>query len=402
MICHIDADAFFASVLQRRDPRLKGKALLALGMGGGCVIAASYEAKAFGVKTGMPLFEARKLCPGAIEVNSDFRETGLASQQIEAILQRHCPVVQQMSIDEWYLDLDSCVGGAPLNLESWALSIQDEVHWKTDISVSIGIAPSKLLAKMAGEYRKPAGVTVIDGKTMTIEKLLRDRPAAAIPGIGRQRTKVTDARGWKTAWDIATANPEELRMYFGKGGPELRAELNGEVLSTVTTEEAPPKSISRARSFRGTADKDRLWGHVLQHLQYTILKMRRQNLATHGISLWLRDGDYYFHGDGARLPQLFDTEEQILPYARACFEHVWHPGLRCTQVGFALWNLLPPGMSQVSLFAEPEAHDENESLQRSLDQLRDRFGKNVIHRGSAFVAREREKKKAPISMAVED
>jgi nucleotidyltransferase/DNA polymerase involved in DNA repair len=161
VICHIDADAFFASVLQRRDPRLKGKPLLALGMGGGCVIAASYEAKAFGVKTGMRLVDARRLCPGAVERESDFRETGLASKQIEEILRRHCPVVQQMSIDEWYLDLDTCVGGAPGNPEKWALAIQDEVQWKTDISVSIGIAPTKLLAKIGGEYRKPGGITVV-------------------------------------------------------------------------------------------------------------------------------------------------------------------------------------------------------------------------------------------------
>lgn len=401
MICHVDADAFFASVLQRRDPRLKGKPLLALGMGGGCVIAASYEAKAFGIKTGMPVFEARKLCPGVLEVQSDFRETGLASEQIETILRRHCPVVQQMSIDEWYLDLATCVGGVPPDCRKWALAIQDEVLWKTDISVSIGIAPSKLLAKMAGEYRKPAGVTVLGTTDVSAEEMLRQRPAAAIPGIGRQRTKVTEKRGWLTAWDIASANPEELRMFFGKGGPELHAELNGTPLSDVTTEEAPPKSVSRARSFKATGERARLWAHILQHLQYVILKMRRQNLAAHGITLWLRDNEFHFRGDGVRLPQLFDTEEQILPYARQCFERTFRKDKRYTQVGFGLWGLLPPGAVQVSLFADPGAHDEREALQKSLDALRDKFGKNVIHRGSAVVAREKKRKIAPIPMAAD-
>ena len=98
MFAHIDADAFFASVLQRKHPRLKGKPLLALGMGGGCVIAASYEAKRRGVKTGMPLKEARALCPEALHIPCDFGETALASEQIEGILTSHSPMVEQYSI----------------------------------------------------------------------------------------------------------------------------------------------------------------------------------------------------------------------------------------------------------------------------------------------------------------
>lgn len=419
MIAHVDADSFFASVLQRQDPRLKGKPLLALGMGGSCVIAASYEAKAKGVKTGMPLKEARKLCPGAIERASDFRETGLASKQIEMILESHCPVIQQMSIDEWYLDLRSCVGGLPEDLEAWVRAVQKEILKKTDIGVSIGVGPSKLLAKMAGEFRKPAGITILrspslslpkgegrdEGSVTTIERMLKLRPAAAIPGIGRQRTKVTDERGWKTAWDIAEADTEELRACFGKQGPELQAELRGEALSIVTTEEAAPKSIQRARSFRAAGDKTEIWAHVLQHLQYVTLKMRRQDLATGGIGVWLRDAEYDFDGQSIRLPQPLDTEEQLLPFARRCFEYAWrhYQGniRRYTQVGLTLWNLRPRGPAQISLFEGPERRDRDEAVQKSLDALRDRFGKNVIHRGAAVPAREEERRKEPLPMVFE-
>ena len=162
MFAHIDVDAFFASVLQRKNPRLKGKPLLALGMGGGCVIAASYEAKAFGVKTGMPLKEARPLCPEAIAIPSDFSEALVASREIESILADAGPFIEQASVDEWYLDVNAIPHARKIDLSTWAQNLQNSVLRKTALTISIGVAPSKLLAKMAAEYRKPAGVAVLD------------------------------------------------------------------------------------------------------------------------------------------------------------------------------------------------------------------------------------------------
>ena len=158
---HIDADAFFASALQRKYPSLRGKPLLALGMGGGCVIAASYEAKAFGIKTGMRLVEARKLCPSATAVPSDFREACAASQEIEDILKEQCPVLEKYSVDEWFAELKALVGGIPKNCDEWAQRMQTDVSNRVGLTVSIGIGSTITLSKMASEYRKPAGVTVI-------------------------------------------------------------------------------------------------------------------------------------------------------------------------------------------------------------------------------------------------
>src|SRR3989338_5482226 len=124
MIAHIDVDAFFASVLVRADPSLQGKPLLALGMGGSCVIAASYEAKAKGIRTGMRLLDARKLCPGAIERISDFAEACRASAHIEEMLGRECPNMEKMSVDEWFLDLRTLVGGIPKDTSAWAFDTQ--------------------------------------------------------------------------------------------------------------------------------------------------------------------------------------------------------------------------------------------------------------------------------------
>lgn len=386
MIAHLDADSFFASVLVRKDPSLRGKPVLALGMGGSCVIAATYEAKAFGVKTGMRLTEARKLVPGAIERPCDFAETAVASRQIESIVEASCPIYEQMSVDEWYMDLRSCIGGDPSHPKDWATQLRDRVRRETALSVSVGVGPTKLLAKMAGEYRKPAGVTVVDdqGTDMALEPFLRDRPAAAIPGIGRKRVQETDLRGWKTAWDFSQADPLLVQQLFGRGGTDLRLELQGEMTSSVITDAGPPKSIQRARSFRGTNDRAGIWAHILDHLAYTVLKMRRQHLACRGVTVWLRDSEYRGHGESVSFPQALNNETQLLPAVRKCFDALWRPGMRYTQTGLGLWRLGEAGAEQFSLFVPPETILKNDDLQKAVDRLRERYGKDVVKRGSAL------------------
>ncbi len=386
LFCHVDADSFFASVLIRKHPHLRGKPLLALGMGGSCVIAATYEAKALGVKTGMRLTDALKFVPNAIQMPSDFRETGLASRQIESILEGYTPFMEKMSIDEWYLDLSGCVGGIPRDLDAWMTAVRTTILRKTGISVSIGVAPSKLLAKMAGEFRKPGGTTAIDER-LTIEQFLRQRPAAAIPGIGRRRVLHTDARGWKTAWDIAAAPVETLRKLFGKQGPELKSELLGEALYDLVTEPAPPKSVSRARSFRKERDPHLLWAHLLRHAEYTILKMRRHDLSCRGLSVWLRDGTYAWNGSGISLPKPANTEEFLMPYVERAFREIYVPGKAYTQVGLALWHLIPSGAEQTSLFENASMIGGRLALQETLDTLHERFGRNAITRGSALAVK---------------
>lgn len=395
MIAHIDADSFFASVLQRKHPELRGKPLLAMGMGGGCVIAASYEAKAKGVKTGMPLREALALCPEALHIPSDYAETTLASHQIESVLQNHCPVMEQMSIDEWFLDLNALVGGVPFDLYLWGKDIQQEVLSMTGMSVSIGIGPSKTLAKMASEYRKPAGVTIIEKRD--IETFLADRTAAAIPGIGRARVEHAKARKWDTAWDIAMADDALLQKLFGRPGLDLKYELLGERLSRVAQDDSPPQSISRCRSFKRTINKEHIWAQLLEHVSYCILKMRKQNLAARGISIWLRDGEYRHSGYQQRLPQLMDTEEAIAPIVKRCFEKILKARTHYTQVGFGLWDLNPKAATQFSLFRSAKDILRSETLQQSLDQLRVRFGQDVVIRGSALPVRKGRKRVLDVS-----
>jgi DNA polymerase-4 len=382
MIAHVDADAFFASVLQRKHPRLKGKPLFALGMGGGCIIAASYEAKAKGVRTGMRVVDARKLCPGAMEMPSDFEETAIASRQIAGILGEQCPVLEKMSVDEWFLDLTTLQGGLPKNLVHWAEHLQQDVLRRTGISVSAGVANSKLLAKIASEYRKPAGVTVVSSPL--VEEFLRDRPAEAVPGIGKRRSLHAQAHGWKTAWDIANADQATVLRLFGKPGRDMQRELLGQRIEEIETVHAPPKSISRCRSFRATADKKIIFSSVLDHLSYTVLKMRRHRLTCREITVWLRNSEYHHDGKNVKLPQPMDTEEQLLPYIRQCFARLYAETPRCTQTGLGLCGLRTKGALQYSLFEDAERTSGAEQIQEKLDELHERYGRESVTRGSAM------------------
>lgn len=401
MIAHVDADAFFASALQRKRPELRGKPLLALGMGGGCVIAASYEAKAKGVKTGMRLSEARQLCPKAVALPSDFDEALLASRQIEEILQNRCPVLQRYSVDEWFLDLRSLVGGLPDNLKFWMQEVQDTVQKHTDLSISIGISSSKLLAKMASEYIKPSGATIVwpnkkhhshgpggavqgHPSLLTIEAFLKDRPAQAIPGIGARRGLHAMSHGWTTAWDIATANQQTILKLFGRPGIWMQQELLGECIEPVEVERAPPKSISRTRSFPSTKDREMVYAHLLHHLTYTMLKLRREGLACKAISVWLRGETYTFDQKESKLPQPVDTEEQMLPYVHRCFERLYEEGSNYTQVGLGLYNLNPKGGTQYNLFEDPKNAEEAEDMQEAMDDVHNVHGREALKRGSAM------------------
>ncbi len=382
MICHIDADSFFASVLIRKYPSLQGKPVIAVGMGGSCVIAATYDVKAKGVRTGMRLKEARKLCPGAIEVPSDFKETALASRQIEDVLTSFCPTIEQMSIDEWYLDLHSICGGVPFDLLSWAQGTRQLIVKRTAFSVSVGIAPTKLLAKMSSEYRKPGGVTVLTDQNL--HAFLCDRPAAAIPGIGPRRQDVVRAHGWHTAWDIAHAADDALRSLLGRSGLEIKQELLGERVHYVSSYVRLPQSISRCRSFRSTTDVLFLRAQLLKHLEYCIFKMRRFHLITREVCLLVRTHEYHSRSAYVRSADSWCTVEEVLPSVLHLFQDLCFPLQSYTQLGLTLSQFSSANEQQLSLFTDKEYVRKSEHVQAACDAITRRFGRNVLTRASAL------------------
>lgn len=350
------------------------------------MIAASYPAKAKGIRTGMRLADARKLCPQAIARLSDFTEACRASEQIETILRSLTPAVEQMSVDEWFLDLKTLVGGTLPNPALWARQLQQAICTSVGIGMSVGIAPTKLLAKMASEYQKPAGVTVVSlpPACLSIESFLKNRPVAAIPGIGRARQVHAASFNWQTAWDFACAEQKTIVHLFGRPGRDLQEELKGIPVHSVVAENAPPKSVSRGRSFRGTGSRAEVFGILVQHLSICLLRMRHQHLCCRRITVWLRDEAFRFLDENTRLPRPMETEDALLPYVRHCFDFLWKQTKGCTQAGLALCDLQPAGPAQYSLFSEPKHVHRDENMQTTLDTIRTRFGRESIMRATGL------------------
>jgi nucleotidyltransferase/DNA polymerase involved in DNA repair len=355
------------------------------------VIAASYEAKAKGVRTGMPRREARILAPDAHEEPADFLEASKASEEIEAVLHEQCMVVQQYSIDEWFIDMRSVVGGLPTDLASWAQTMRSSIGRRTGLPVSVGIAQTKILAKMAGDASKPGGVRVLPHDDhVALQAFLECRPVAAIPGIGRRRHIVAQDHQWFTAWDFRAASDSVVTRIFGKSGRDLQRELKGEMTDPVSSHEPPPKSVSRCRTFSITRSKDLLCAHLFEHVVVTVARMRAHGLSAKRMGMWLRSYERSLSTDRASAVPL-DVEETILTEARAMLDAVFDPRLSYFQVGFVLSDLRPASRHQYSLFEKPEHDDRTVALQHSLDAIRSCYGRDVIRPGSSSILLKRRK-----------
>src|SRR5580692_7188928 len=218
-IVHIDMDAFYASVEQRDDPQLRGKPVVVAWRGNRSVVcAASYEARAFGVRSAMPAVRAERLCPEAIFVPPDFVRYRAVSRQAREIFKRHTDLIEPLSLDEAYLDVTENKTGLATATRV-ARAIRAQIREELSLTASAGVAPNKFLAKIASDWRKPDGLFVIQPEE--VDTFLPPLPVGRLPGVG----KVTEARleelGIRTVSDLHTHSLEELDARFGRHGQRL-------------------------------------------------------------------------------------------------------------------------------------------------------------------------------------
>lgn len=250
---HIDMDAFFAAVEQRDDPSLKGKPVIVGGdpKSRSVVSTCSYEARKFGIHSAMPTAQAKRLCPQGVFIHPHFEKYSAASRSIMAILRTYTPLVEQVSLDEAYLD----VAANKLKLEDpakLAALIKQHVFAVTKLAASAGVATAMFLAKIASDFKKPDGLTVIlPGKEIAF---LKDLPVRKLPGVGPKTEETLHKLGIKTCGELRDLKPEKLRAHFGKWGPHLLEMANGkedrEVQpfwepTQISTEETFEKDILR-------------------------------------------------------------------------------------------------------------------------------------------------------------
>jgi DNA polymerase-4 len=249
-ILHIDMDAFYASVEQRDNPSLKGKPVAVGGSPGGrgVVAAASYEARAFGVRSAMPMARAVRLCPHLVIVRPDFSKYKAASETVFAIFRSVTPLVEPLSLDEAYLDVTQNAWGETLG-RSVAERLKREIKAATGLTASAGVAPNKFLAKIASAWKKPDGLTVIAPER--VERFLKGLPVDALWGVGPVTAARLRERGIEKLVDVRTADPAVLHDAVGSGADWLRQLAEG-----IDDREVEPESERKSAGSENTFASD--------------------------------------------------------------------------------------------------------------------------------------------------
>ena len=286
-IVHLDMDAFYASVEQRDDARLRGKPVVVGGRpeSRGVVAAASYEARAFGVRSAMPMARALRLCPDLVVVPPDFERYRRVSNQVMGILRACTPLVEPLSLDEAYLDVTENAWGEPLGMEV-AKRLKRQIVAATELTASAGVAPNKFLAKIASGYRKPDGLTVIAPER--VESFLRELPVEALWGVGPVTAKKLHQAGITRLTDVRTVDMQRLREVVGSLADWLRQLSHGEDPRPVEPERAAKSSSSENTYAQDLVDLDKIREEVARMARENADWLARRGLAARTVTLKVR------------------------------------------------------------------------------------------------------------------
>jgi DNA polymerase-4 len=245
-IIHVDMDAFYASVEQRDDPQLKGKPVIVAWKGNRSVVcAASYEARAFGVRSAMPVLRAERLCPAAVFIAPDFTRYRAISKSVREIFRLHTDLIEPLSLDEAYLDVTQNKTGLP-TATLVARTIREQIRHELNLTASAGVAPSKFLAKLASDWRKPDGLFVIQPEE--IDAFLLPLPVGRLPGVGKVTEEKLAKLGIKTVSELRRPDLSALEQQFGRYGVRLYELARGVDKSEVVPDR-PTQSISVEDTF---------------------------------------------------------------------------------------------------------------------------------------------------------
>ena len=315
-IVHLDADAFFVSCEQARDPSLVGRKCAVGGTQRGIISSASYEARACGVYTPMPTVSARRVCPDLILIPHTSGLYGEISRRMFDLCETLTPVVQRNSIDEGYLDLEACRFALPADVEAAVLALQRRIWDELRIPVSMGIASNKLVAQIASKLRKPRGfVVVLPGDEPVFMAPLA---LGKLPGIGAKTEAALAGKGLRLVSDLFTRTETELAAILGRGWREVLAQGRGEDDSAVETERDDAKSYSKQETFSADegnfAEVERVAKRMIDEL---LPLVRADGAAVRTMTIKVRYGDFTQESHGRSLEAAADLEAAFYPLRRA-------------------------------------------------------------------------------------
>ena len=380
-ILHVDMDAFYVSVELLDRPELRGKPVVVGGQPDqrGVVSAASYEARKYGIQSAMPLRTAGKLCPHAVFLDLRHGLYGQWSDRIATILARYSPRVEMASVDEAYLDLTGTerLLGHPL---AAAHRLRCEIWEKTKLPSSIGVARTRLVAKVASDQCKPAGLLWIPaGSEAGFLALLRVRK---IPGIGAVTEKALNGLGVETVAQLAQISQERLEEVFGEWGAGLYRKARGEDTYHFL-EDAEAKSISHHHTFSEDVTDAALIESTLSHLcQKACKRMRDVKLFASTVTLMLRYENFETITRARTLPSPTDLDQDVLRTARELAHQHRNKRRRLRLIGISLTHF-SHGEGQMDLL-DTARREKLETLARASDRLRERFGFDKLQLGGSL------------------
>lgn len=386
MIALVDCNNFYASCERLFQPELQHRPIVVLSNNDGCVIARSDEAKELGIEMGAPSFLIEPILKqhNVSVFSSNYTLYGDLSDRVMTTLSQFAEQVEVYSIDEAFLNLASF---RQHNLTDYAHTIRNTVMQHTGIPVSIGMAPSKTLAKIANRLvkkrNKQLGVYCID----SLEKMqsaLQNTPVKDIWGIGSQYTKLLTRNGFITAWDLSRAPEEWIRKNLSVAGQRMYNELKG--TSCIPFEEMPPKKkmVCVARGFgKVLSDKNDVMEALANFTAMAAAKLRSEQLVTNTIQIFVQTNAHraqepqYFRSLTIRLPVATNSTNELIYHARLGFERIYRPGYHYSKTGCTAMELIPASEAQSNIF-DSENRARNSQLMQVLDKVNRSFGKNTV------------------------
>jgi DNA polymerase-4 len=347
-IVHVDMDAFYASVEQRDDPRLRGKPVVVAWRGQRSVVcAASYEARRFGVRSAMPAMRAERLCPEAIFIPPDFVRYRAVSRQSREIFGRYTDLIEPLSLDEAYLDVTENKAGLPTATRV-AIAIRQAIREELHLTASAGVAPNKFLAKIASDWRKPDGLFVIQPEE--VDAFLPSLPVERLPGVGRVTAQRLANLGIRIVGDVRAMAAGAIERQFGRHGQRLH-ELAFGIDESRVVPDRPTKSISAEDTFARDIALDETEEAIRRLAEKVWTASRRESRIARTVVLKLKTAEFQILTRSLTPAEPVASCEELIGIALALKGRVeLGPAQRFRLVGVGLSNFRDPEAEQPELF----------------------------------------------------
>ncbi len=376
-VLHVDIDAFFASIEQQRDPRLQGRPVV---VGNGVIASCSYEARRFGLKAGMPLSEARRRCPQAVILDGHAQVYRCYAERIFEQCRRLSPDVETY-LDEAYLELTGTERAHGGDLLAAAAGLRRAVQADTGLTVTCGLGPNRMLAKLAGKTVKPDGLAAVS--EAEAEAFLTARPIEQLAGVGHAHARTLRSMGLTSIGDLRALPVGTLEALFGSPGRLLFERCRGRDTAPVSAREVP-RSLSRETSFHEDTADPRLIEGMLEYLVGRACHAcRERGLSPRTVAVHLRWSSGESAEQSRTLPQASAVDPVVLALARELLARLDTRRVTLHALGVTLSQFVVGASEQGALFDEPEA-GRRAALCQALDQVRGTFGSGVLLSGRAL------------------